>query len=296
MKHLKIAGLCLVAVFALGMVAAGSASALPAEPFFEQCQKVVEANSGTYTNEHCTTKKAQEPYSDVVGGDTECRETFGEKEGNWKTMNATTFACEGKTTNHEEANFIKVTPAIETFSSVSGPGKLLTVNGHEVTCEADTDSGQITGPKEVGVVFIKFTGCKEPSLGVPCSTAGAASGEIRTNELKGRLGYIVKSTKEIGLLLEPTAGSPNLFAEFKCTSIVTIKVKGAVIGRSEPVDKFSKTGELKYKQASGVQEPIEFENKEKGILETKISSGSYEQSGIKTEDTITFQDETQVIG
>ena len=51
-------------------------------------------------------------------------------------------------------------------------------------------------------------------LADPATTHGLPAGEIQTDTLKGRLGYITKATHEVGVLLEP-AMAGGAFAEFE---------------------------------------------------------------------------------
>jgi hypothetical protein len=83
-----------------------------------------------------------------------------------------------------------------------------------VECAAESDTGEITGINKVANVHALFTGCT--LLGViPCQTPGLGAGEIQTSTLKGKLGYIKKSPKEVGLLLEPSEAHGK-FSHFEC--------------------------------------------------------------------------------
>jgi len=79
-----------------------------------------------------------------------------------------------------------------------------------VECQSEQASGEAVGTDEVADVAVRFKGCS--AFGEPATSPGLPAGEIETNTLKGRLGYINKSSHEVGVLLEPTAG--GLFAEF----------------------------------------------------------------------------------
>ncbi len=175
------------------------------------------------------------------------------------------------------------------FYSESGASRLVTVAGHEVTCEHDFNVGELTGPKSDRVA-IEFTGCVAIGpLGVklPCKsvTPGApagAAGEIATNVLKSTLYYIKgthATTKEVAIGLEPETAA--LFTEFKCEgSGVTelIKVgnkagsgKGSLVCPITPTNTPGTKYTLACKQKSGVQEPTEYEK------ETSPESGTWEK-------------------
>ena len=78
----------------------------------------------------------------------------------------------------------------------------------------ETNTGEAEGTNKVANVKVTFTGCACLSS-LPC-TAPAAEGEVKTNTLKGKLGYINKAAKEVGVLLEPAAANKGRFAEFEC--------------------------------------------------------------------------------
>jgi hypothetical protein len=288
MKHLKIVGLCLTAMFVLSMVATGGASALPAQPYFEQCQKTAEPNVGEYSNSACSETTSPLDWIDVVGGETECRETEPAGKGNFKNAACTEALAGG--------NFIKIAEPIETFSSEGGAGKLETVTGKTVVCTGNTDRGRISGPKEVAKVFVTFVGCEETTKKVKCKTTGKAEGEVETLELKGHLGFL--NATKVGLVLEPSAGT--LFAELLCPStIFKIKVNGKVIGEvTSALNTLSKTGVLHYTTGSeaGKQAWTKFEGGAEEILKSTFSGGNEEQSAIIGQDELKFQDYTQIKG
>ena len=187
-------------------------------------------------------------------------------------------------------------PATGTFLSTSSSGTLETASGNKVECSSDTDKGSITGAKAVGGVLVTFSGCKA-IIGIlkpSCNTAGSSKGVIETKELSGTLGYINKTSKSVGLSLKPTTGP--LFVEFECTGLAINKVRGALIGRVNPINTKSTSGELIYKQSAGVQEFKLLEGSAaEEILESSLNGGSFETSGLTTTDKITFHQPTEVM-
>jgi hypothetical protein len=186
------------------------------------------------------------------------------------------------------------------FTSKNGAATLEVVDGEKVTCTGGTGTGETAGTKALQKVTLSLTGCstKAGGLKVSCGT----SGTITTKELEGQLEYLPAGTTEkVGQDLWP-AGTTNkeleegkstkLFAEFKCL-IVTIKVRGSVIGEIKPVN--TKVGPkeatthftLTYEQAGGKQKYTESEieiegklHKVKDFLETESSTTKkFEQSG-----------------
>ena len=82
----------------------------------------------------------------------------------------------------------------------------------QVECESEQATGEASGSDQIQNVSVRFIGCS--SFGLPATSAGLNAGEIQVNPLKGRLGYINKSTHEVGVLLEPVAVQ-GYFATFE---------------------------------------------------------------------------------
>jgi hypothetical protein len=194
-------GLTLVAVFATAGVVATSASALPE---WGQCY-VQAKHEGKYANAGCTVK------AKVVN-----TKPTGEFE--WRKETAVT---ESKAFHGEGAAGIltgeyKICEPNEKRAPKCAEGeeeKVLLEKPLSVECTKENNFGELSGTKEVKSVSVRFKGCK--LLGsVPCSNT-PAEGEIAVNPLKGKLGYIHKATKEVGIQLEP-ATKKGTFATFNC--------------------------------------------------------------------------------
>jgi len=204
MRRMKMMGLCLVALFALTAVAVSSASA--AEPAFYECHKLTsKPYTGKYTDKACTKEATAEEKAAGKKNKYELQEGTGAKGKGFKGKG-------GKATLH--------TPAV----------------GGEVTCKSFGDSGNITTPTTEGKVVSEFKTCE--SLGKKCSSPAAKAGLIKTNPLKGVLGYINKSKKEVGVALSAETGT--VLAEFNCEGL-EIVTTGSVIGTIASVDVFTKT-------------------------------------------------------
>jgi hypothetical protein len=159
------------------------------------------------------------------------------------------------------------------FSSIEEAGKLVTRKGEEIKCTGGTDTGEITGPKQAKDVLIAYTGCTaKAGLEEYNCQSGATTGEIKSFDLLGRLGFISKANKEVGILFNPETGRANnprtLFAEFECVNKKTggknnfIKVKGSIIGAIAPVNKLIGPGEfvtITFKETEGKPEVKNFE-------------------------------------
>lgn len=206
MRHLKVLGLCLVAMFAVAALVASSATA--GLPEFGQCNA---KEGGKYANAGCT-KKAKKGT------------------GAFEWVKATALSEAAKTLRKNESvvdpgilrgDYIVCSPnrtrqagSCESHGEVEEGGEL------ETECENEFHHGKIVGTKEVKV-GVAFIGCK--ALGsIPCSN-GPIEGEIITNSLGGYLGYINKAAKEVGLLLTPEK-KHGTFASFNCGGVVAITV------------------------------------------------------------------------
>jgi hypothetical protein len=110
-------------------------------------------------------------------------------------------------------------------------------------CASTSMTGQFTNPQEA-TAEIRFKECK----------ALSGSGLEDTELLKGRLGYINKATKEVGLLLEPASG--EVFAkDFWAGEYAA----GGLIGEATPVNTLTKSIALKYTVSGTKQVPSKFE-------------------------------------
>jgi hypothetical protein len=221
-RHVRMLGLCLVAVLAFGAYAVSSASA--GSPEWGKC---VAKAGGKYTNSNCTTKG---------------------KGGSFEWLKASQVAKEreakGKSANVPfSGGSVESTPLLTTDTRQCSEGlykerrvtrqKCIEGGGREyppegggtqigVECESETNTGEAVGKDGLADVKATFKGCVLFGY-APCHSAGAEEGEIETNVLKGSLGYINKSAKEVGVLLEP-AKKKGAFAEFTCIGVFKIVV------------------------------------------------------------------------
>lgn len=121
------------------------------------------------------------------------------------------------------------------YTSVNAGSKIVNLGfaGAEITCTAATGKGETKGPTKVQHVEIKFTGCQAPEglLKVECKSPGANAKEIRTESLRGKLGYLKSGgNKPAGLSFEPENGTETFLA-YKCGIVEGIKtVIGSALG------------------------------------------------------------------
>jgi hypothetical protein len=141
-------------------------------------------------------------------------------------------------------------PFSKAFKSHSKETTIETVGKTRVACRAGTDAGKVGGPKAL-VVKLRFTSCEVRQA--RCSNTNTA-GEVQTSILSGKLGYLNKAKREVGIdFVFPGAA----IAEFQCGNL-HVAIVGSIIGRIFPVDKkvipplrFI----LEFVQASGKQKP-----------------------------------------
>ncbi len=290
MQRIRVLGLCLVAALMLGVVISASASA--ALPEWGKCVKV--AVKGKFTNAGCTGTPAP-------GGEYE-----------WQ----------------------KGTKDIEHkgFTSSGGEAELRSTNGLATICSSETAKGQLAGSKEVESVETTFEGCHANELGLVCTggeieeftegTIKEKAGEIKTRELKGKLGYIEgKGTEHpvVGISLTPET-KKGVFAQFICGGILVIRVgenphKGggdSIISPIGPVNVMGNTAVQTYSQqqecteeeevrtchGTGVEIPTSFEGGKLDVLETELSDNFGEvpwaQSGQTLTTTNTTEEEVEI--
>jgi hypothetical protein len=141
-----------------------------------------------------------------------------------------------------------------------------TVGKRNILCLSLAAKGEITGAK-VATATLTLKGCG--GFEAKCTTAGAATGEIKTAELEGKPAYI---NNQLGVGVDLQAKGGGNFAEFACGA-ETVKIRGSVIGAITPVNVPTSAFYLNLTGAGGVQNPTEYENekaeKVKDILETE---------------------------
>jgi hypothetical protein len=249
MRRIRIAGLCLVAVFATSLIASSAASA--ALPEFGRCIKQVAVEkkyAGNYSDSKCTKEVKGEEVA---------------KKGKYK-WEAGPGAKPG-------------------FTTSGGTATLATKGGKTVTCTSEKSTGEyLSGDNKHESTTVEFAGCVSNSF--KCTTEGKASGELVTNPLEGEVGYENKAKKKTALKLYPKAPQKK-FIEFKCIGLeVKVRGKGEENGAGILVniknDKMATTETLKYKATKGVQKPVKWEGPNpETYLESNFENLGYEQSG-----------------
>jgi hypothetical protein len=142
-----------------------------------------------------------------------------------------------------------------------------------VACTSSTDTGKFTGPKSAGGILVVFKGCE---LNHHQCENGATLGEVKTNPLKGEVGYVEggKAKHEVGVAL--TAETGLYEAEFHCGEI-ELRVRGTVIGLvTSAQNVFTKEATLLFQQSAGEQRIKKLEGGPTDVLFTEARSGGGE--------------------
>jgi len=202
-------GLSLVAVFAIAAIAATSASALPE---WGKCEAKA---GGNYTDSNCTVKakpKGTGSFEWRKGKELANVKFTGHSVGSGGVLSSVGLECQGGTSGFQRVSRKKCE---------EGGGKVVEDFTAEepifVECATETNSGETSSTNKILNVLVKFTGCAAFGS-LPCQSSGLKEGEIKTNLLKGQLGYISKPAKEAGVVLSP-AKAKGQFAEFACPGI-----------------------------------------------------------------------------
>jgi hypothetical protein len=190
------------------------------------------------------------------------------------------------------------------FSSKGGTFTLETTKGERITCEKETNTGELEAipTKKLRKISVGFKECTTTVANKVylCGTLGFGP-EIRTFELLGRIGYVKKAEMKVGLLLNPEEGAANpkdLIAEVECIRpgepTLLIKVKGSVIALITPVNKLVDPGSpfvLNFaKEGTGKQVDKKFEGETENhlLVETPTSGGGFIESAYTGEIELFF--------
>lgn len=189
-----------------------------------------------------------------------------------------------------------------TFSTKGAEGGIIfhSKGGALWGCTSSTVTGETHGATEVADMIIKFRGCGFETHGTYsyCKTSGAETGEMVTAPLSGRLGYLSKESKEVGLLLEQSTGAVIITASCAPGSY-KFYLKGSVIGRLTPTNKETAKFTLEFIPKAGEayrQRWSHFEGEEAihGLESSLGVSLLYEQTGIETTFGITSAETMEI--
>lgn len=239
MKRIRIAGLCLVAVFALAAVAASAASA---SPEYGRC---VAQKHGKYSDGACTVldeKKGKPKGSKewVPGPAPTC---VPQKHGFYSDSGCTTLdEKKGK----GKGGFEKA--GGPGYTSTGGLGVLETPSfGGPVVCQTQTGVGSVTGAT-TDLDQVTFSECE--TNGKKCNSAGEGVGVIKTLALETELTEPVPG--EVNTKFQAVGGAANFQAEFDCEGLL-VRTKGYVSGTTTPTNVMTTTETAKFGVGKGEQ-------------------------------------------
>jgi len=232
MKRMKIAGLCLVAVFAFSAMAVSSASAAE----FGQCRELTKNTTpkvkhGQWTDANCVVHSEKKGNPASKGN----HEWYPGPVENCIAMKKGHFAdsaCSvpdeknGKGKGHFEKQ--ACSPSCQTLTTSGGAAVLEGASGIKIECATNSSEGAEILSATEGAGVAAYTGCKIASVG-SCASSGAAATEIKTYELKSNPIIIAG---EVWLEYTRKAVGPNqpYLAEFECGGVVKIRVSGNADG------------------------------------------------------------------
>jgi hypothetical protein len=292
-KSAKITVLLGLAVALTAIAAYGATSAIAIN--YQRCAKVLEKETGNYTEAECLTKGAKAEWiraffpGNILNLSEECAQVVEEKTGMFPTSECATLT--------EETSWVRLLLANSVFSGTSGVSRLI-AGANVIRCISDTDSGTLSGKDSLSKVVVNFKSCKLEGLeAVTCKTTGAAEGEVATASLAGRLGYVEVLGKKVGALLKPEAGEEFTKGEIVCGLLGKIKVRGSVIGEVTPINTFTTKEKMIFKVVGGKQEWTEIQIEElpqTAKLESSTNGGAFEAAQEETVEEAIFEEHFKI--
>ena len=282
MRHVRMLGLCVIAAFALGAVAAASASA--SLPEFGTCREAV---FGKYKDAGCT-----EPVADR-------------------------YTNEGKYEWYSGKHYVSPKGTVRSFEHFHlevelGPTSFETETGKTISCTEGRGEYILGTSKTLrpGESWLELTGCE--SEGKECKgTLGYSdgpgqmedllfveyenpeTGEIEPDALKGKFGFIHAPT-EVGLDLAPSSKKEKHESMFiaECEgSLAVVYIGGSkhggnsIISKIEPLNQMTSSFTQEFSGSGGVQNPLSFEGKKEDVLQEQIH-GVWESSAWNGTETL----------
>jgi len=215
MKRIRIVGMCLVAVFALGAIIASAASA--AAPEYQTCVKAEKVGKlyphGEFSDKACSVPSPGGKYS--VGA--------------WNAGKKVTDKGKGTSPVNRQ-----IYPALKEAVA-------------DVECTSEKTAGELTGPK-TAKTKAEYKGCKD-SEGKNCNTAGEGKGKIHTEQLVTELLAQPGAAEGVGILIHPETGT--VLAHYECEGGLKVTAIGGVIGEVEGGATKGAVKQINFKFAKG---------------------------------------------
>lgn len=149
----------------------------------------------------------------------------------------------------------------------------------EVHCAESEGLGKIIGPRATLSEYV-FTGCEAvgEEAGELCRSQGAATGEIKTDEIEAELVFIDQAKHEVGMLLNPGGGT---YMNFQCGAGDAVKATGSFLAPVGPINEESTSFTASLSRSGATQTPSEYENAI-GEKRTAIPMGEREDHAAAT--------------
>ncbi len=177
------------------------------------------------------------------------------------------------------------------FSLAGKTASIETVAHRVISCTSAGGQGTYTGPRESSWQ-LTFAGCELSAQ--KCTTAGAASGELRSAALAGTLVWEQRASKSVALLLSPERSGALL--AMQCGSS-TVEVKGGVVVPVKSASMLS-SQTIKFAATKGVQEVSEYETAAgqtaSAYLEASAATAGFERAALKLTLTQTNEEAVEI--
>lgn len=288
MRRLGSIGVCIMALLAIGGVAASTAAA--EAPEFGRCIKKAKAEGSGFSSANCTTAVGSGAKFEWQAGPGPNPHFSSEARfvptGTYKHCLAWHREVEAGNTKAAEEILAKYGLTAEQCEKVLAeeegkePAVLETVTGLRIECGGAGSVGEYSGTKTVANVVTTFTECEFAEV-YACQSPGAKAGEIVSASLKGVLGVIktegLPTNNKIGLDLSATSG--EVISEIECGPFIKVVVTGSVIHQLQ-VNKMLLEENEKFIQKKGSQKPERFEGEPVDVLESSLGGGTPVQAGL----------------
>ena len=167
-----------------------------------------------------------------------------------------------------------------------------TVGHRIVSCVSAGGQGSYTGPRESSWQ-LTFSGCELSAQ--KCTSAGAASGELRSATLAATLGWEQRPLKTVAMLLKPEQDGAAMLTMQCGTS--TVEVRGGVVVPLKSGSMFS-SQTVKLAGTKGVQELSQYETPGgqtvSASLEASSAAGGFERAALKVSYTQTGEEALEI--
>lgn len=263
MTRLRLIGMCLVAIVAVGAAVASAASAFTEQP--PEVGRCLKLTGGRFKDANCKT----------------AAKVTSEKKYEWYPA----FGANGK--GEEKL----VEPSKRFYSAVSKEStaiQLETVHSEIVRCKKQTSEGEYTGPKTNRAFNIIFTGCESGGNNCISTNPKATSkGEIVVKELDGEIGIekvgLTPATDKIANVFRPMSG--EILTEFECVGLKLV-VKGEVMVPIK-ANTMVTTQTVKFTATKGKQKPEKFASDPTGTKRVLFAKNSKLEEFFQAGQTLT---------